>query len=232
MNYLLAQNMYGKYAVPISSKHRPASQAVIAGKPYEPDTIKFMVDNCGQGTIIHAGTFFGDFLPALIATGNLIYAFEPMLENYEHAVETVKLNFNNMPENLVLLNMGLGDVEEQRALMFLDNMNNYLGGMSRYVYSENLVKPSQLQPTTVTRLDIVVKDHSDVSILQLDVEGFEERALMGAIDIITKSKPILILECWDKSMFYSDFFQNEIFSLGYRRDKNLHDNAVLSIEYK
>jgi len=55
----VAYNPYGGYCVPQSSHHRPAAQMILRGRVWEPDTIKFVRD--------HAGTYFGDFIPALSA---------------------------------------------------------------------------------------------------------------------------------------------------------------------
>jgi len=224
--YILAENQYGKYAVPKSCQHRPAAQVVINGGVYEPETIKFLIENGGDGVIIHAGAFFGDFLPALMQSGNKVYAFEPVKENYNHARETIELN--DYPDHMVLLfNAGLGAEVERRDIKIVDDDGQNMGGMSRYVYNE--AKPEQLEKTTIMALDRHVAEYDQVSIIQLDVEGFEEEALKGAIDIIRSSKPVLILECWSPTMFDSEFFQEEIFSMGYTRGPNLHDNATLII---
>jgi len=226
MDYILAENKYGKYAIPKSSQHRPAAQVVMKGNVYEPETIKFLLNNGDDGLIIHAGTFYGDFLPALMQSGKRVYAFEPVKENYEHARETMELN--DYPDhNVLLFQGGLGDVSERRDIMTVNHAGKNLGGMSRYVYER--AKPEQLESTTVMVLDSCVTEHEDVSIIQLDVEGFEEKALMGAMEIIRASKPILILECWSIKMFDSPFFQEEIFPMGYTRGPNVHDNATLRI---
>jgi len=64
----VSYNKYGGYCVPDSSRHRPAAKMVLANDVYEPKTIEFMRRECGSGDIIHAGTYFGDFLPALSST--------------------------------------------------------------------------------------------------------------------------------------------------------------------
>ena len=61
----IAYNKYGGYCVPLSSLHRPAAQRILSGDVYEPNTIEFLISNCSDGDIVHAGAYFGDFLPAL-----------------------------------------------------------------------------------------------------------------------------------------------------------------------
>ena len=46
----------------------------------------------------------------------------------------------------------------------------------------------------VVAIDEIVPDTVTVAILQLDIEGFEEFAIAGAIKTIERSRPLLILE--------------------------------------
>ena len=57
----VSYNKYGGYCVPESSRFRPAALAILSNDIYEPKTIEFMMSNCADGDIIHAGTYFGDF---------------------------------------------------------------------------------------------------------------------------------------------------------------------------
>jgi FkbM family methyltransferase len=224
-DYITASNKYGQYAIPPETAHRPAAHLLIMGEVYEPDTIQFMLDNCGTGTIIHAGTFFGDFLPALNTAGNKVYAFEPVKRNYDHAVETLSMITDQI--NITLFNYGLGEVNKTESIIHTGHTGESLGGGARYNYNKNAILPEHIEDTEVVTLDSIVDDHTNVSIIQLDVEGYEENALKGAMSIIEKSSPIIIVECWDESMFQTDFFKNEIFSKGYVRGNNLHDNVIL-----
>jgi FkbM family methyltransferase len=225
INCVVAKNKYGQYAVPPETAHRPAAKLAIDGDVYEPDTIQFMLDNCGSGSIIHAGTFFGDFLPALGSTGNKVYAFEPVKRNYDHAVVTLSMNF--IEHNIELFNYGLGEANKTESIIHTGHTGESLGGGARYNYNRAGALPEHVEDTTVVTLDSIVADHGNVSILQLDVEGYEENALKGALSIIEKSSPIIILECWHENMFDTDFFRDEIFGKGYVRDGVLHDNVIL-----
>ena len=75
------------------------------------------------------------------------------------------------------------------------------------------------------QIDILTIDGSvpkdrNISILQLDIEGFEKQALMGALETIKRCKPILILED-DHGFTKSDWFKDNILSLDYNIDKKL-----------
>ncbi len=63
---VISYNKYGGYCVPNSSRHRPAAQKILFNKVHEAKTIEYMVSKSDMnGEIVHAGTYFGDFLPAL-----------------------------------------------------------------------------------------------------------------------------------------------------------------------
>ncbi len=228
----VAYNSYGGYCVPKSSQHRPAAQAILSSRVWEPKTIQFMLDNCGNGDIVHAGTFFGDFLPALsmgIKSGSKIWAFEPNRENYRCAYVTVAIN--NL-ENVELSNTGLGEKREQLVLKTIDGSGQSLGGASRIMKydREELIDGARVQIVTI---DESVPRDREVSIIQLDVEGYEKEALSGALEIIERCRPVIILEVLEEStLLNSEWFSTNILSLGYEKTGAVHANCAFSCKSK
>ena len=229
MNYTIAENKYGKYALPEGVEHRPAAQLALQGDVYEPDTIQYMIDNCGDGAIVHAGAFFGDFIPALASTGNHVLCFEPVTDNFDAAVETIRLN---LPEDhdVLLVHGALGAEPEMAQIMWKDHLGQKLGGASRFGFSIHNSTEDQLQHVQIFTLDRIAQNIDHVSIIQLDVEGHEEEALKGGLETIKRCKPHLILERWFPEMLESEFYQTEIFPLGYKEVGMVHDNVVLRVE--
>ena len=220
----IAYNQYGGYCVPRSCHHRHAVQAILAGEVYEPDTISYMQDLCGDGDIVHAGTFFGDFLPALsTACGpdQTIWAFEPNRESYRCAIITIALNDLT---NVRLTNAGLSDRDAALSLEVIDSKGQKLGGGSRFV-GENQTPGDRTINARALCLDDIVPEDRDVNLIQLDVEGFEQFALIGALKTIRRCKPVLILETLPELSWISD----NLATLGYKMLDRIHDNYVLSI---
>ncbi|MHA2405825.1 MAG: hypothetical protein ACXACH_03630, partial [Candidatus Hermodarchaeia archaeon] len=94
----------------------------------EPKTIEFINSNCGRGDIIHAGTYFGDFLPGIsrgCEEGAIVWAFEPNLENYKCAMLTAQINGLN---NVKISNFGLGKLRRNGILTIKDQSGQALGG--------------------------------------------------------------------------------------------------------
>jgi FkbM family methyltransferase len=172
------------FFVPKYAEHRPACQCILQGEFYEPDThaLVFALMRERPGSIIHAGTFFGDMLPSFAeACQATVYAFEPVLENYVLAKLCVEHNNLN---NVVLQNAGLGS-----AISVAQIDTGAQGGAHRGGASEI---SSSGQITSLVPIDSLAA--TNVSLIQLDVEGYELEALKGAIETINTNSPIVMIE--------------------------------------
>ncbi|HEX4157426.1 MAG TPA: hypothetical protein VHY79_03050, partial [Rhizomicrobium sp.] len=154
--------------MPVSGLHRPAARFVLAGEVWEAPTLDLMIAECGTGDIIHAGTFFGDFLPGLsagVADGAKIWAFEPHPESFRCALLTVLLNDL---ENIELSNAGVGDRQESGLLVTRDFDGISLGGASQIlpgVDEQRDIRGTNRVPTSLVTLDKTIPSDRTVSIL-------------------------------------------------------------------
>lgn len=192
---VVAYNALGGYFVPRRTLHDNPAQTVLRGEVYEPDTIAFIVANARGGDIVHAGAYFGDFLPGIApgcGSNGKIWAFEPQDDIFRCAQITVHLNRIACVE---LHHCGLGN-ESGRKLMrraLVDGED--LGGESYIVIGEpDKLDGSQLEEVVTVRLDDVIPPERHVSVIHLDVEGYEQQALAGGMDLIRRCRPIIILE--------------------------------------
>lgn len=216
---LIASNSHGLYCVPASSKHRPAARAILAEKVWEAETLGFLCANCAKGDVIHAGTYFGDFLPALskaAAPDARIWAFEPSRENFRCAEITLKLNGI---QNVALKHAALGEALGTAQLCTSQSEGRPFGGgsaiaaeqRSGFIYEE----------VKVLAIDDAVPTDRSISVLQLDVEYYEQQALTGALGTIRRCRPLLVLETLPRD---PGWFAENILALGYeeiaRLDKN------------
>lgn len=220
----IAYNETGGFCVPVSSHHCGATQKIMWGKVYEEDTIDYIAKNCGKGDIIHAGAFFGDFLPALsraCKNGSKVWAFEPNPENYRCAKITMYINDIR---NVELTNAALGLQEGVMRMAVSEENGTALGGRSHLVETVYESKRNCIDVRMV-RIDDVIPADRSISILQLDVEGFEKLALTGSMSTIKKNRPILILE----TLPSEDFLKDNIFKLGYKVVGNVCDNTILKV---
>jgi len=224
-DHIVGDNEFGRYCVPASSRHRPAARAILEGRVWEPDTIAFMVANCGASDIVHAGTYFGDFLPALsraLAPGARLWAFEPSSENFACATETIALNGLT---NVALTHAGLGARAGSLPLRIGDPGRPARGGSSRVDVSRT--PGSTYEDVPIVTLDESVPADRTVSIVQLDVEYFEQQALAGGLGLIRRCLPIIILENLPAD---ETWFAENILALGYRASDKVHRNTVFRSE--
>ena len=186
-----------------------------------------MISNCADGDIVHAGAYFGDFLPALskgCASNAKVWAFEPNLENYRCANITIQIN--NL-ENVELTNAALGARRESLLMKTSDENGRALGGASRIISKDTREITTGTESVPVATIDDTLDEDRTVSILQLDVEGHEKEALSGAIRTIRRCLPIIIVELLPNStLLESDWFSENILSLGYRMVSVIHGNSV------
>lgn len=225
VNGTLCENAFGRYCVPLSSQHRLAPKKVLRGEIWERETIEFMRDRAKDRDIIHAGMFFGDFLPGLspaMAEGRVIYGFEPNRENFSCAQWTMVLNGIT---NVIAHNVGLGAADSSAKMRVRDN-GIARGGGSAIIKGPGVRIPEDdKEEVQVRSIDGVIPESADIGILQLDVEGFEWQALRGGIETIKRCRPTILVETFDESEF------NAVLSgLGYRVTGKVCDNTILAID--
>lgn len=171
------------YFVPAYARHRPACQAALGGRFYEPDTHRLvgLLMAWRPGSMVHAGTFFGDMLPSFSRKcPGTVYAFEPVLENYVLARLCV---LENDLANVALHHAALGE-RIGVARVETHTQSTHRGGASRIAAAGQL--------TTVTTIDSL--GAPDVNVIELDVEGYELPALQGAAATLDRCRPVVLVE--------------------------------------
>lgn len=198
METLTAKNKYGTYCIPTSSRQNASAKCLLNGGVWEPETIDFIKKYCTHD-LIHAGTYFGDMLPAFSEI-NKVWAFEPRKENYECALKTIEMN---KLTNINLTNAALG--EEAKTVEFMiERDGKVLGGGSKVIDRSTahagdqelgrMGKEHKSIKVPMVTIDDTIPHDSDISIIHLDVELYELIVLHGAVDTIKRCSPFLILE--------------------------------------
>lgn len=225
---MIASNKYGKYCIPESSKHRTVATTILGGRVYEEDTIQYILDHRGDGAVVHAGAYFGDFLPAISSPDNKVYAVEAVKENYECAKETLNLNFADNHQTELFHNaLGATDGDIVKIIT-RDGNGKDVGCASQIEGKIHKAVGDNYEESTVITIDSMVPDDQHVSIIHLDVEGFEEEALKGALSTIKRCRPILIVECWQDEMLQTPFYVDEIYVLGYTVQHKIYENVIIA----
>src|SRR2546430_3227840 len=128
---VIAENAHGFYCVPRAAVQRPAARKIINGEVWEPETIDFVVRHCVDRSVVHAGAFFGDFLPAVsraLVADAVLYAAEPNPENHASSLWTVRINGLR---NVKLFRGALGRSASTADIIVRDEAGPSLGGRGR-----------------------------------------------------------------------------------------------------
>jgi len=220
---VVAYNRHGGYCLPRLSIHRPCAQAILAGKEFEPDTVLALERFAALGDVVHAGTYFGDMLPATARAsreGGLVWAFEPNHESFRCASITIAINGL---VNVRLAHGALGDGAGFAMFRVADDAGTPLGGRSHI----DPALPSAGNPpgyaVPILRIDDVVPADRPVALIQLDVERQEQAALSGAMATIRRCLPALILESPPDDAWIA----HHLAPLGYRRSGTVGPNTLL-----
>jgi FkbM family methyltransferase len=222
----IAYNELGGYCVPTASSSRPSAQRILRGDVWEPQTLALIeqrVRSAGGGDVVHAGTYFGDFLPALsraVGTDGRVWAYEPNPENHRCAQITTLLNDL---ANVELHRAGLGARASVGRLLVADGDGVPLGGGSRFVSERGAADTAGATEMQIVTIDGTVPADRSVAVIQLDVEGFEDDALRGARDTLQRCRPLVIVERTPSAATLDELLA----PLGYRVTRRVHYNTVL-----
>jgi FkbM family methyltransferase len=121
-----------------------------------------------------------------------------------------------------LVNAGLGETTGVGELVTRDDNGTALGGLS-YIRQHSGPKPLKATPVKIVAIDNVIAKDRKIAVLHLDVEGYEQQALTGALATIRRHRPFLILETLPSQQWLVENLE----PLGYRIDQQIEHNTLL-----
>lgn len=176
-------------------------------------------------SIIDAGAFIGDSALMLSQlTDDKVYSFEANQENYQLLKKTIRLN---SLDRVVPIKIALG-AKKGKVQLYQDGIRS----------SCALVRSKNVATVQMDTLDNYVAKHAlNIGLIKVDIEGFEQQLLKGAIKTIKAQRPTLLLSIYHTP---DDFFSIkpmiESWNLGYRfqivkpLDKNILLETLLIAE--
>ncbi|MFH0815006.1 MAG: FkbM family methyltransferase [Candidatus Falkowbacteria bacterium] len=137
-----------------------------------------------RGNVIDAGAFVGDSSIVLAEyTDEKVFAIEAHAENFKLLEKTVALN--NLQTKIIALNAAL-DREVRRVNI-----------ISSGAGARTAVADGQFCTVSTVTLDKLFENKSQkISLIKLDVEGFEMNILLGADQVIRRDKPVLFVSIY------------------------------------
>ena len=116
-----------------------------------------------------------------------VYAFEPQIQNFNLLEDNIT---NNDIKNVILYNYACGNENcEIKMPIFNCNSSINMGDITPNLDCIN----NNFSITKSIILDDT-KFPSKIDLIKLDVQGWEKKVLLGAINLLKKHKPILIVE--------------------------------------
>lgn len=170
----------------------------VNGECYEPDYTSIMMKVLRPGdTVIDIGANFGYFsllASSLVTETGRVIALEPEKDNFNYLTRNIELN--NI-SNVRALNIAAGDMKKEVDL-FIDPFNDgghSLSGISpesSQQLGDGDVLKSRVQIDT---LDSLLKEEkiTSIKIIKIDTEGWEFHTIQGALSIIRRLSPPMIL---------------------------------------
>ena len=171
-----------------------------SGRPYESALVAIVRELTEPGaTILDVGANLGNHTIYWAKAGRRVIGFEPNPATANALRESVRIN--RLERWVTLHQVALGSVAAQGDLRLLLPANQ--GAIA--------VEPAATGAISIVRLDDM--DVPNFSIMKIDVEGAEEAVLAGALDTITRVRPIVIAEDREGNALVRSVLR----SMGYRR---------------
>lgn len=152
------------------------------GFPWEPEVAALLVKTIRPGsTVLDIGAHIGTHsvtMGRLVGDGGRVYAFEPQRKIYRELVQNMRLNG---ADNIIPLRYALGS--EAGVI----EMNPAVAGNEGHTSVGEGGDPVELR--TIDSFGF-----RNVSLVKIDVEGFEDPVLAGCVETIAANRPMLILE--------------------------------------
>ena len=170
---------YGRETVDVLDKLMPEGPY-----GYKDDSAGFDVRVREGDVVIDGGAWIGDFSAYSASKGALVYAFEPVNENYEILKKTAELNSNR----IIPVKMGLGDSDFDADISLDIGINS--GGHSIILKNSETTRKIH-----ITSIDKYVKENGieKVDFIKADIEGAERDMLKGAEATLKRFAPRLAI---------------------------------------
>ena len=187
----IKHNVYGN--IKCFANDNIVCKNILDGNVWEEDLFnniftKYIQENT---SLIDCGAFIGShtILMKKLNKNNDIFCFEMMPEHYKILLDNIKLN--NL-SNVYTFNCAVSDTIGTIILpnvSYIDSEN--YGGTS--LYNNNKSNISVIKMNLDYILPFIVKP---LTFIKMDIEGNEILALHGAKELLTKYKPVILIELW------------------------------------
>lgn len=127
-----------------------------------------------------------------------IIAFEPVLTTFNKLKSNIKIN--NLEKKIKTYNMGLSNTNGLKKMIALKR-RDYVqsGGFSFYIPKKKLTDEDVIEYHKSIIGDQVLKFKKKKIVIKIDVEGYENKVLVGMKNLLKNNKILLQIEIFDRN---------------------------------
>ncbi|WP_432222966.1 FkbM family methyltransferase [Flavobacterium sp. TMP13] len=144
----------------------------------------------------------------LVGANGKVICFEPSPLTFARLAENVKLNDF---KNIELKNIGLGETKDQ--LNFYLSENGHDAWNSFAPSQDNKLEKIIQVPVSTLDIELQNVDKEKVSLVKMDVEGWEKFALKGGREFLINFSPIVMVEFTEENTFNAGYSVHEIYDI-------------------
>ena len=181
------------------SDDRYIGQRIAIQKYEEYESVLILRNVNKNSVVVDVGANIGYYTLLLAKICKKVYAFEPDKRCFEILKKNIE---ENKLKNVVLFNLAVGDKNE-KVEFIIDKEN--LGNSRIGDGDETILCDS---------LDNVLKKEK-IDLMKIDVQGYEEKVIEGAKNIISKYSPILFMEYNGGNLEFLKKIYKNIFTIDY-----------------
>jgi FkbM family methyltransferase len=170
------------------------------GKRREPETMRFFADHVEEGAVVldvggHIG-YTALYLASLVGPKGRVFVFEPGPNNLQYLRDNVQAR-----PNITLVESALGSQKGKQSFFVedLSGQNNSFirdySALTANAASANFkVKIDEVTVDVLTMDEFCRERTLRPHLIKIDVEGFEFEVLQGAMDVMQRCRPVLVVE--------------------------------------
>lgn len=208
---------------------------------YEKDTTSFLVRLFnGKGCFIDVGANIGLIaLPfsKLVADRDRaapeIYCVEAVSANVERLQHNIRLN--GLQEKIFAIAQGVGDIEKEVQIQIEGNLKEGQGTGTANILSDASDYPAERVPLAITTLDNLIEHgliSREVSLIKIDVDGYDLNVLKGAENMLSRSRPIIFGEFMEYCLAWHGQSYTDVIDymkpLNYRVYRRVNNHFIFS----
>lgn len=223
----------------IRNKEDVIQKTLLNGNQWSPKILKLLQSRMKtKGHFVNIGAHIGTITLPMSKISSRVTAFEPFPKTFDHLKKNLEIN--NL-SNVDIHNVALGDRHEN--VFFMDDNNdrvkNNNGGMHVFtsndlITGERSASIAKLENLGIFSVPLDSIKLDKIDLMLVDIEGMEEKFLIGAKQTLKKDLPDLLIEIWnDDKRKYENMkttqkqIINNILSLGYNKVEKIDDGDFL-----